>query len=1816
MKNKNSLSDSLTNNLRSKIDKEMNQVQQFNEKINDVMVQSELESVDESFYVSEVEDQIKYDVDIEIELDLYAVTNQNQASGLSGVAQSYVTSQDLINLMSQMSVGEGRPPPLNCGTFTGKEKDKFAFNTFLNQFNNVIGSRKQLTDATKLAYLVGYLRDYALSVVKHLSITDTNYDIAIQMLKNEFLDKEFMVDETYKNILKAYPNTTFDPEYSSVKIYLNEMRSYLSDLKTHGFDFLESGTAGHSLISHIIFNKLPVVVKKEFIHVLDKNYPSITEILDNYHRVITTLSKTSSVRPKTFGKASYKPHHTDFKPSKTFREIEGFKGTLQNFKNTSSKFTCKLCGGHGHSLGQCNNFTNYEAKIARLNELSLCTRCAGSGHNEHNCFGKQGKLRYECRNCHVKEHITPLCPSALKEDKFKYQMQTNVSLCLAQRSFDSCHMLPTMTLTLKNGKMMRQVRCLVDTGSQRSYISESVAQDLCPNVSELFSLECDVSTYIGEETKVFKQMSTGIKLHDRIAFVPLLVDKTLDIKFYVPGMNAVINKFKLNNMKLLDDYFYEPVNHEHIQVDMLLGIDVLQNMTSVSWQEKLGGSCLVMHNKAAPIGNVFNFLAPAERQFVMRLLAKKDEAKLCSKTKTMVNAVMDPLKSYYNPLEHLLEDTDVENGLEHLFSFESMGIKTTEADLVSLESEQIKKFEEGISFKDGHYNVELPWYQDKIESVPSNHFVALKVLDRTLDYLKRKNLLENYQAVFDQQLDDGIIEEIEVKPAQYDEKIWIPHRPVIKMEEQVTTKIRPVFNCSLKTNKDLPSLNEAAYPGVDLMNSILQLLFYFRTNKLVMLSDVKQAFLMIKLKDEVDQNRFCFFWKRGNKLVTYRFKTIVFGFTSSPFMLHYVMRHHANTFPDDKLSKILANNFYVDNLIVTGNETNEMQELYHLAYERMKAGGFTLRSWNSNSTELRTQMANDGRLVEHTSEEEKVLGYRYNVQQDSMNIALCKIDPEANTKRKILSQTSKLFDPLNFTLPVTIRGKLLMRKIWKLEKGWDDTLPDEICSEMKKLSRDLEMLSEVTFPRQALNEQNSYGLHIFCDSSAEAYGFVAYALDGEGKSTYLHSKSKVAPLNKGKEHSIPTLELMAVILALKCLPTILEAYNNIQIQFVNICVDAQVVLNWLLTKDTKVKSKFLKNRVSEAEGLKSEINKKFKMPVAYHYVNTEHNPADLITKGLTYSKYLEKIKFWLEGPQWLTNDYQLWPQYPLLSIAPSLKSKICTACTSQTPKINTGILNINKYSSYEDLLKCTTYLFKFLSKIKDCNPKKKALEYWVKVAQTECYQDELKFLQNPSHENERNIPLLVSNLNLFLDDRGIIRSRGRISKCQYFKYEIHHPVLLPKDHRLTKLIINDCHNKMQHLGIGTTLNYLREQGYWIPKGRMAVKQVLSTCHICKKYNALAFKYPKFTDMPKHQMNLVIPFQHVGVDYTGHFWVRDENSGHSVKVYVLIFTCLNIRAVHFELLPDMSTKNFLLAFHRFCNRYSIPHYLYSDNAKAFLKGGNILESSLQSKEVQEELEKINIKHVKIPLYSAWIGAAWERLIRVLKTCLYKVVGRAKLTYFEMLTSLSNIQLAINSRPLTYRSSSESLEFITPNSFLKLHGDSSLVLRGGNGEIWVDDQSQPSLEKTIEEQELVLESFKKLWYESYLLSLREHSRNLYQCSWENKIKEGDIVLIRSLNKPRPFWLMGRVLQTMKGLDGKIRTVQLKQSNGAVEFHSICNLYPLELTITHAGRDSNRAKEDTPNDVTPVRNGGDNLRGARPKRKATDRFNKMLRDDLEYL
>ena len=142
--------------------------------------------------------------------------------------------------------------------------------------------------------------------------------------------------------------------------------------------------------------------------------------------------------------------------------------------------------------------------------------------------------------------------------------------------------------------------------------------------------------------------------------------------------------------------------------------------------------------------------------------------------------------------------------------------------------------------------------------MPSNYDVCLGILDRVVNDLEKKNLYNDYANVFYEQEKLGIIERFKVNPSNYFKFNWLPHRPVIRQESQVSTKIRPVFNFSLK-RKGKPSLNDVCYSGVNLMSNLIELLLFFRTNKYVFVSDVKKAFLQIKLELESDRYMFCFF---------------------------------------------------------------------------------------------------------------------------------------------------------------------------------------------------------------------------------------------------------------------------------------------------------------------------------------------------------------------------------------------------------------------------------------------------------------------------------------------------------------------------------------------------------------------------------------------------------------------------------------------------------------------------------------------------------------------------------------------------------------------------------------------------------------------------------------------------------------------------------------------------------------------------------------------------------------------------------------------
>ena len=139
----------------------------------------------------------------------------------------------------------------------------------------------------------------------------------------------------------------------------------------------------------------------------------------------------------------------------------------------------------------------------------------------------------------------------------------------------------------------------------------------------------------------------------------------------------------------------------------------------------------------------------------------------------------------------------------------------------------------------------------------------------------------------------------------------------------------------------------------------------------------------------------------------------------------------------------------------------------------------------------------------------------------------------------------------------------------------------------------------------------------------------------------------------------------------------------------------------------------------------------------------------------------------------------------------------------------------------------------------------KVQEYWIRRTQQECNATEYDYLSEPTGA----IPPLVKQLNLSLEN-GLIRCKGRIDRSDFPSW-IRNPALLGKGHKYTELLIQDTHQKVKHLGIGTCVIYLREKlGLWLPKARATVKKAITSCMTCRKMNTFSSRAPKFANPPQ------------------------------------------------------------------------------------------------------------------------------------------------------------------------------------------------------------------------------------------------------------------------------------------------------------------------------------------------------------------------------
>ena len=199
------------------------------------------------------------------------------------------------------------------------------------------------------------------------------------------------------------------------------------------------------------------------------------------------------------------------------------------------------------------------------------------------------------------------------------------------------------------------------------------------------------------------------------------------------------------------------------------------------------------------------------------------------------------------------------------------------------------------------------------------------------------------------------------------------------------------------------------------------------------------------------------------------------------------------------------------------------------------------------------------------------------------------------------------------------------------------------------------------------------------------------------------------------------------------------------------------------------------------------------------------------------------------------------------------------------------------------------------------------------------------------------------------------------------------PYLLPAKHLFTRIIVYAVHEKYLHAGVTSTLTAIR-QSYWIPDARQSIRKLLRHCVICRKTEGKPYQTPDPPPLVKCRVQETQPFEVTGVDFTGTLYVRDI--GKEGKVYVCLFTCAVTRAVHLEIVTDLTTKNFLQALRRFSSNKSLPRVMLSDNASTYLAATDELNKLFSCKILLDALSRKGVIWKFIPKCAPWYGGFWE------------------------------------------------------------------------------------------------------------------------------------------------------------------------------------------------------------------------------------------------
>jgi hypothetical protein len=1444
--------------------------------------------------------------------------------------------------------------------------DKFdggylGYQPWFDKFSSFCHRDDTYSKIEKFQYLLESVTGDAASAISMIPPTEVNYDMAVQTLKDRFGRRIPRISAHVNELLKLPEGPSIGKDSRSLRSLVDTLRVHIRCLESMGVLNKESDEKS-AILGPIILSRLPSSLATRWYEANEADTIDLTQLLDFTEKKVQAMELSSACGPA--------PRKST--PTPTPKQSVGSS-------SRSTMMTAKGSTGGSNRLCPFDQKNHHPAKCPEWRELSpsaalnairrsgRCLRCFGLRHSAKEC-----NFQPKCTKCE-KEHMYIVCPDREIGKGAKVNSVSRSETRPKSKQFKVLMQTATASVQTSGSKEV-PVRILIDSGSECTFIEESVAQSLKLPVLGKESLT--VSTFGGgsrtSAVRVYHvTLQTSTNPPKRISFEAY---GTKSISGKSPNSVTLDELAVYQHLKGLQ-FADVSVNGTATRVSLLLGSDVFDRVFTSD------------ANKTGKVGEPY-----ATNSIFGWILSGPVASPQPSAVRT-VNLISCGT------------DEECETSLSDYFKLESYGV---EEDLAVPEVDSdpaVLHYRAHVKHVGDRYEVALPWKQEK-PPLENNLRQAQKRFHQLLNRLDRQpHVGELYNSAMDTMQKLGFVEPAPSPPSGPTE-FYLPHHPVIKATSK-TTKCRPVF-AGNATDVNGVSLNDCLLTGPSLIPNLPDLLLRFRFCLYVVSSDITKAFLQLGL-DELDRDACRFLWMdEDGRVKVYRFKVVTFGIVSSPFLLNMTILHHLSFNPppgtgpglvSDELLSHMRNGFYVDNLFLPFNRLEDIVPDCKEAHRIMLAAGMDLSQWVCNAPGTMAGLSEQG-LVVDTDTEVKILGMLWNVTDDFMRVRSIDIEDFFPSKRSVLVLVASVYDPCGLLSLVTVRGKLILQSLWIRNLSWDQEIQDgSLLTEINAIRKEFASLSDVKIPRPVMTVGYlSFKLIVFCDASLVASVANVYlrqeTSDGSVHVALMASKVKTTPKSDllKPTMTIPRAELVACLIGSRLGAKVHKALG-LPSPCLTFFTDSTAALGWI-RKQSPPADVFIRNRVLKILSLTTVES--------WRHVPGDENPSDLATRPGRSVRNIPTM--WFSGPPWLQEGPEAWPD--LILSGPEVQERPTTVNVATVQPKPDQLVDLQRFSSLARATRVCAKVLHFVNLIRKKIHRPELTmtpEDFLLVQEQRYWFEDYRSMQETGCVSPKSTLLPLGPR--WDSTRSLIVSVGRDDPTPL--------PLVPKQSRLAELLLIQAHQQVFHAGPEHMLAKSRELN-WIVHGRTIAKRIKRNCTICR-YLKLKPYFSNESALPKNRTQLGEPFHIVGLDFAGPFYVLPQ-----AKTYVLLVTCALTRAVHLELLPSMSAPDFSLGFRKFEARRGPCKIVYSDNAKTFLLFRKL---------------RPDLQWNFLPDRSPWWGGFYERLVRSFKECLRPMVGSKLLRFAELEVLLIEIEGVLNSRPLC-RVSDDPADGppLTPKSFL--------------------------------------------------------------------------------------------------------------------------------------------------------------------------------------